>query len=65
MVDGVFAPEYFDRFDRVDALPRHLSGGQQQPVAWVFAYVSIVIWGCVFVVYQLKRKNGPTKRHLK
>jgi MFS family permease len=34
-----------------------ISGGQQQPVAWVFAYVSIVIWGCVFVVYQLKRKT--------
>jgi MFS family permease len=34
-----------------------ISGGQQQPIAWVFAYISIVIWGCVFVVYQLKRKN--------
>jgi MFS family permease len=34
-----------------------LSGGQQEPVAWMFAYLSIVIWGSVFVVYQWKRKN--------
>lgn len=33
-----------------------VSGGQQQPVAWVFAYVSIVIWGCVFVAYHVRRK---------
>ena len=34
-----------------------LSGGQQQPIAWVWAYVSIVIWGCFFVIYQLLRKK--------
>jgi MFS family permease len=34
-----------------------ISGGQQQPSAWVFAYLSIVIWGFVFVAYQLKRKT--------
>jgi MFS family permease len=35
-----------------------VSGGQQQPIAWLFAYISIVIWGCVFVVYQWQRKSN-------
>ena len=35
-----------------------LSGGQQQPIAWVWAYVSIVIWGCFFVIYSFFAKRG-------
>jgi MFS family permease len=38
-----------------------LSGGQKQNYAWVWAYISIVIWGCLFVVYQLLSRRYSNK----
>ncbi len=39
-----------------------LAGGQKQAHAWVWAYISIVVWGCIFVIYQLLNKNRSSER---
>jgi MFS family permease len=38
-----------------------LSGGQKHAHAWVWAYISIVIWGCLFVIYQFLNRRYSHK----
>jgi MFS family permease len=37
------------------------AGGQKQANAWVWAYISIAIWGCLFVMYQFLSKSRLSK----
>jgi MFS family permease len=34
-----------------------ISSGQQNPESWIWAYASIVVWGCFFVLYQLQNSK--------